>query len=344
LESFAGVISYFSIAFTQLSDIMPPKHRAASYGLYHGSFMAGIAIAPFFATLMGHVQIAIFSSAVRMVALIMAIFFMPETLPTESRLAAVAAVQAAYNDQRGKGTSGTCKIFTALLQPLLKMTILLRSSSLILVSFGAFAGKMVFSADLTLFFYYIESNLGVMDKDVAGMMFTAGVCGVLLQAGFFKYLISLLGERRLLIACFCSGTIHNLVYGLAPSKEFLYVGICLSGFTNLNSALLASVASRSVARTEQGQVQGALFGLTSLAEGIGPIGFNFVSRNWHTFGPGTMFVVGAMLYSVGMVAVALVPPKKVGTVDAGMEQEEDEGGSSSRDYDGRLGEREVLLP
>ena len=341
LESFAGVISIFSIALTQLSDIMPPKHRAASYGLYFGSFMSGIAIAPYLATLMSHVQITLFCSAVRILALFITIFFLPETLSVESRLAAASAAQAERDNHRKQDSNATWSIISTLLQPFYKMSILRRSSSLLLVAFGAFTSKMVFSADATLFFYYIESNLGAMDKDVAGMMFTAGVCGVFVQAGLFKYLITLLGERRLLIVSFGCGCLHNLIYGLARTKGFLYVALCVSAFTHLDIALLSSVASRTVAPTEQGQVQGALFGLGALAEAIGPISFNFVSKHSQAFGPGTMFVVGAIIYAFGMCAVAMVPSKRA--TETSTEHDESENESGSEDLDGRVGEREVLI-
>ncbi|CAB9498150.1 solute carrier family 46 [Seminavis robusta] len=344
LDCFAGIISWFSIGFTQLSDIMPQRHRAAAFGLYFGSFMAGIAIAPFLATLMTHVQIAVFSSLVRIVALLIAILFLPETLPVENRRR--SSHLAVHDDYVAAHPNSKKSWWKLLLSPIVKMSILQRSSSLLLVAFGAFTSKMVFSADVTLFFYYIEANLGATEQDVAGMMFTTGVVGVLVQAGFLKYLISFFGERRLLILSFCSGMAHNLIYGLAPNKWFLYVGLCLSALTNTNNALLSSLASRSVARTEQGHIQGALFSLTSLAEAIGPISFNFIYRNWHTFGSGTMFVVGAMLFGVGMVAVSLVPPKEVNDDDDDEQEGDDKFADeeeSTSDLDGSQEEKEILV-
>jgi DHA1 family tetracycline resistance protein-like MFS transporter len=213
------------------------------------------------------------------------------------------------------GTCSATELCDLALRPFREMSILLRSTDLVLLSIGAFVSKMVLSGDIILFFFYVENTLGVTDRDVAGMMFVTGMLGVLIQAGFLKYLISLLGERGLLLVSFCSGTIHNLVYGLASVKWMLYLGLFLKQLTNTNSPLLSSLASRCVDDTEHGQIQGALFSLTSLAEAIGPICFNFVYHNWHFAGPGTMFVFGASLYGLGLLALSFTAPKKTSVHD-----------------------------
>lgn len=307
LEPLSGFISIISIGFTQLADIMPPRHRAPAYGLFFGAFMGGLALAPQLATLLSHSEIAVFSVAVRILALMIAFFFLPETLVVQER-----SVLEEELEDSPEVLPRMILGWEMLWQPIQKMEILQRSKGILLISGAAFCSKLVFSADITLLFYYLESNLGVTDQDVAHMMLVAGVLGVLVQAGLLKYLISLLGERRLLVASFASGTLHNLIYGFAAKKWIIYLGLVVASVSNTNNALLNARASRFVAASEQGQIQGALFGLTSLAEAIGPVTFNYVYRNWHTFGPGTMFVVGAILYAFGMVAVALVPssPKR----------------------------------
>lgn len=301
-ECVARIITPFPIAFTQLSDVLPPKHRAPAFGLFFGSVLAGVAISGFLATLLSHSGIAVFSSAVRILALVTAVLVLPETLSLDSRLMA-AETQKLESQESGN------TLLEAMLQPLRKLAILRRSPSLVLVAVGAFTSKMVLSADTTLFFYFVENNLGASEKDAAIMMFLAGVMGFIVQAGLLKYLISLAGERKLLIATFGSGVIQNLIYGLAPSLGVVYVGLCFGSLTNVNNALLSSTASQLVMSTEQGQIQGALFGLSALAEAIGPVTFNFVHKNWHIFGHGTMFVVGAILYAIGLVALSLMPKR-----------------------------------
>ena len=144
-----------------------------------------------------------------------------------------------------------------------------------------------------------------------------------------------MGERKLLLVSFASGVVHNLIYGFARQKGMLYAGIGLSSLTNTNNSLMSSLASRMVTSTEQGQIQGALFGLAALAEAIGPVFFNAIYRHWHTFGPGTMFVVGAALYACGMIAVSLVPPKPPTSSEDDV---------SDDTLDGSEEEQQVLMP
>lgn len=87
----------------------------------------------------------------------------------------------------------------------------------------------------------------------------------------------------------------------------LAIGICLSQLTGTNGPLLSSLISRNVEANEQGRVQGAFFALSALAEAIGPVCLNYVYKNWHLFGPGTMFVVAAVLYAIGIIIVAFIP-------------------------------------
>jgi DHA1 family tetracycline resistance protein-like MFS transporter len=100
----------------------------------------------------------------------------------------------------------------------------------------------------------------------------------------------------------------------------VYVGLCLAQLTSTNGPLLSSLASRNVDEGEQGRIQGALFALSALAEAIGPLCMNFVYRNWNFFGPGTMFVVAAILYGFGTVAIVCIPSRATRIVDEETDQ------------------------
>ena len=314
-ESLSGIVNFYSIGFTQLSDLMPPKHRAAAYGIYIGSFMGALAVAPFLATLMSHFAISILACGIKLLALLIAVIFLPETLPqatmsqaAKTKDSPTTTINTNTNTNTNKSLFWTRvgKLFS---RPFRELKILGRNRAITLVALGSFAAKAVFSADITLFFYYVERELGVTDQDVAKMMFLTGVLGLIVQAGLLQYLISMLGEGRLLVVSFLCGAFHNLVYGFATTKWVLYIGLCISPLTHTNSPLLSSLASRNVPATEQGRIQGSLYSLTSVAEALGPIGFNFLYRNWHVFGPGSMFVGGATVYFAGLLAVSMIPPK-----------------------------------
>jgi hypothetical protein len=72
---------------------------------------------------------------------------------------------------------------------------------------------------------------------------------------------------------------------------------------------------------EQGRIQGALYSLSALASGVGPVLLRLVYRlaKDSTFGPGAMFIFAGGLYLVA-VGVACALPKEL----ANSSREEDE--------------------
>jgi len=64
--------------------------------------------------------------------------------------------------------------------------------------------------------------------------------------------------------------------------------------------------------SEQGRIQGALYSLSALASGLGPVVMRFVyhyTKDMHgrILGPGTMFLVASCLYLVAIYAAYLLP-------------------------------------
>lgn len=173
LDSITAMISFVSIAFSMLSDVLPPRHRAASFGMYYGAFLGGISIGPFFAVLLNHLHVCILSFVVRSAALVFAVVCLPETLPPE--------VAAANKDKADRSEDGVRTVAKIILRPIKELSILGRNKTLILITIGAFWSKLVFSADVSLFFYYVENVLDVRDTDVACMLFVTGIVGVLVQ-------------------------------------------------------------------------------------------------------------------------------------------------------------------
>lgn len=176
VDGATAMVSFMSISFAQISDIMPPRYRSASFGVFFGAFYAGIAIGPRAAVLLGHLQVSLFSVVVRVLALIFALVALPETLPD--------SVAARNKEKRREATPtsrGCSRIVKLMFRPLRELDILVRNETLILVTFATFLVKVVFSADVTLFFFYAENDLGLGDDDVATMLAAMGVVGVLIQ-------------------------------------------------------------------------------------------------------------------------------------------------------------------
>jgi len=304
-NSVVGAFNFISLGFAAFSDIMPESLRAQSYGLFFAAFMGGYALSPSLPLILNHTQSAIVSLALTALAFFSALVFLPETLSDVLR-------ENAQNNRRREYSDGENSLRTwhTLWRPFRELSIIAKDKVLILLSIGSFFHSMVFASDSTLITLYIEEHLDVGDKDIASMFLMLGLVGLVLQGGAIQPLVQWMGEKRLLVATFACGTFHNMLYGMARRKSTIYLALMVAQFTNLNSSVLASVASKDANKEEQGRIQGAFAALSSIAFSLGPLTMEFVYRNTEKkahFGPGFMFYFASMLYAVGTCFIIFVP-------------------------------------
>jgi DHA1 family tetracycline resistance protein-like MFS transporter len=293
-NSLVGAINYMSTMFAALSDVVPAQYRAPSYGLMLAGIYGGFALAPSIPLYLSACNVAAVSFALSLTALLVAVFFLPETLPEHIQQENLAARNALA---------------------IREVAILNRDWVIRLVAAGSFFSGMVFASDATLVMYYIEDELDVHTKDIATMFIGMGIAGILLQGFALQPLVQCLGEKGLLITTFCSGILHNFLYGVAKNKTTLGMALMLSQLTKVNFPILSSLASKDASSNEQGRVQGALFATNSIAYAVGPLSMEYVyhhTKNKKNFGPGFMFIYAAALYAIGTVLVALIPQKNTG--------------------------------
>lgn len=321
--SLVGVVDILSVNFAILSDVVQERFRAQSFGLIMASWYGGLTFSPSFALVMNHFEVSILSVALMISAMLVAVATMPETLPDE-------ALNRAHIAHSGNFQ----RVATAVLSPFRALSILNRSWMVRLVAVGSFFASMVFATDRALVVYYIEYHLNVGVSDVAGMFFVMGIIGIIIQVFMMQPLLNILGEKRLLVLTFISGTIHNVLYGVAKAKSTIYVAFSLSQLTKINISLLSSLASKTAAVHEQGRIQGALFAVNALANAIGPVSSQFVynrTKDSAFWGPGTMFLYAAFLYVLGLLSVSFVLAEDNAAVelepsqDLGNRQESQEG-------------------
>jgi DHA1 family tetracycline resistance protein-like MFS transporter len=299
--SLVGLVNFISIGFSMLSDVIPPHYRAPSFGLFVSSFYLGFCIGPSFCLFMNHLSVSLLSFALLLLGLLYACLFLPETLPEQ--VASYNLVERTTIVENGGD---------AFFRPFREMSILNRDVFFRLLTVAYFFSGMVYSSDKSLVLFYIEDQLNVRDGDLARMFLIMGLVGVVIQGLGLDLLLSCLGEKRLLLVSFASGTLHNLLYGLAKSKETIYVALCVSQLTKTNFPLVSSIASNLVSEKEQGRMQGALFALSALANAVGPLSLELIykhTKDGQCFGPGTMWVFASMLYFVGTILVFFLSHK-----------------------------------
>ena len=328
-SSLIGSVSYLSISFAAISDVVPEEIRTQAYGLLLSGYFGGYSLAPSMTIILSNnAAVALFSLTCSIVAFIAAIWYIPETLSNEIRhapdeLLPIQVDTASESNDNANTTTDSADaqsaidsgwfnhlvwIWHASTQPLREISIVTRSRTLQLVSLGSFCSAMVFSIDATLVIYYIENTLNVQKPDIAIMTLALGLAGILIQGVLIHPIVSTLGEKGALILAFGCGTMHNFLYGSARTKVTIYAALIFSQLTKTNIPILSSIASKQVETNEQGRIQGALFAVNAVGNAVGPILVQFIDHYTKSnFGPGSMFIYASVLYAIGTIVVSRIP-------------------------------------
>jgi DHA1 family tetracycline resistance protein-like MFS transporter len=236
-----GLVNWIAVALSALSDVMPPKWRAPSFGLLLAGFSLGFALAPTLALFLSHFHVSVLSLCVLVLGLANTIAFFPETLSPHS------ALEARLNrEAQVEGLSRKQKIWWNIKRPLWELSILNRNRLFRLLSSLAFFSGVVSSGDQTLLIYYIEEQLGFNDKDIAIMFLMMGILGIFVQAVVLKILNDAIGERLVITFCFVLGAIHNVMYGLAKNKATMFLAVGISAFVGMSFPTISAIKSNNV--------------------------------------------------------------------------------------------------
>lgn len=309
-----------------MSDVIPEAIRSQAYGLMLAGYFGGYSLAPSMTIILSNdAAVAMFSFLCSMVAFLAAIWYIPETLPDQipngpNNLQSIEGIIVVESDEvidtidiqstnsSSWLTNNLVWMLRASTRPLREISILARNQKLQLISMGSFCSAMVFSIDATLVIYYIEEVLNVQKSDIAIMTLALGIAGILIQGVLIHPIVSSIGEKGALILAFSCGTLHNFLYGSARTKITIYAALILSQLTKTNIPILSSIASKQVAPTEQGRIQGALFAINAVGNAVGPILVQFIDHHTkRNFGPGSMFVYASVLYAIGTIVVSRIP-------------------------------------
>ena len=303
-----GIVNWIAIALSALSDVMPKKWRAPSFGLLLAGFSLGFAFSPLLALVFSHLGVSIFSLSLLVTGFLFAACLLPETLPPEI---AQEAIRARSVDPENETALGC--VLRHVLRPLRELSILNRNRLFRLLSALAFFSGMSSSADQSLLIYYLEERLGFNDGDVAVLFMIFGLMGIFVQGVVLKPLNDFIGEKHVVVTAFIFGALHNCLYGLATTKSIIYIGVAIGALTGMSFPTISAIKSNNVAEHEQGRIQGALYSLSSLASALGPASLRFVyhlTKDNDYPGPGTMFLFAALLYLSASFCSCALPKDK----------------------------------
>lgn len=293
-----------------IADISTDETRARNFGLVGAMFGLGFTIGPALGGLLGDLNLRLpffVAAGLALLNWLYGFFVLPESLPPEKRS---AFTLAGANPFRVIGRLRIYPLVAALAMVLVLKSLAQRGLENVWVLYTGFR------------FDWDAGTNGL----ALGLV---GVMAIIVQGGLVRPIIKRIGERKAVVFGTIVSAIAFAGYGLA-NQPWLIPGIIVFGsLGGIAGPAIQSLVTGSVDETEQGKVQGALTGLTSLTNVIAPIFFNFFLFSYFVSDaapivlPGAPLLVGSMLLVVAVFIAIRVfrrfpisDPSKVQTTDS----------------------------
>src|SRR5947208_1554273 len=238
-----------------VADVVPPEKRAGAFGMIGAAFGVGFVLGPALGGLLGNSDPRLpfwVAGGLSLANAIYGYFVLPESLPPEKR-----------------------KAFTLRRANPVGSLLLLGSQRelfrLATVQFLGYVAHEVFNvwALYTIFRYaWREGTIGLS-------LAAVGVCSIVVSSWTVPAMVSRFGERRTLYIGQFFGALGMVFAGLARTGTFFFLAIPVMMLWTMSSPAAQGMMTRRVSESEQGELQGAIGSLCSLAWIIGPGLFTF---------------------------------------------------------------------
>ena len=286
-----------SVAQAVISDVTTPENRAKGFGLFGASLGLGFVLGPILSLIAQQRSLGtafLVASAVAAIALILTIFFLPETL-----------TQKLTTD---------ANIFDLGLRDLVKGLTFPKVGILFIINLCVGTTFALFTFAFQP--YYLEV-LHQDTKSLTVLFFAIGIVGVLVQLVGIKLMTKYLSLVKILFLGLFFRSLSFLLMPVIPDIHFfLVIGMIFSLFNSLVQPMISTLISLNTRPEEQGKMSGLNASYLSAANGIGPIiaGLMIDQKNPVTYGY-PLYVAGIFTFIVLFFAVRnrrKFTPKMVG--------------------------------
>lgn len=291
----AGIFgASFTTVMAYIADISTPDRRAQNFGLVGIAFGVGFIIGPVIGGIFSEWGLRvpfIVAACLSLLNFIYGYFVLPESLSTEHR--------RAFDWKRANpaGAIMHARKYPALLG--------LIAASLLLYISG--------HAAQSTWTYYTMEKFGWDEKMVGYSLGVVGVMLALVQGGLIRIVIPKIGSKNTVYVGLAMYITGFILFSLANKSWMMFaftVPYCLGAIT---MPAIQGILSTKVPANEQGELQGVMAAMMSLASIIGPLLMTnlfsyFTKDTAPVYLPGAPFIAGAVLtvISLGLCIRSLV--------------------------------------
>ena len=298
-RAISGITSAnMAVATAYITDISSEEERAKRFGLFHAMFGIGFIIGPVLGGVLGDVWVRapfIAAALLNGVNFALALFVLPESRP----------------GQRGaRFTWDTLNPFKPLKWALTFKALIPLMAIFVIMNFvGTMYGTMwaLFGEDA-----FEWSGLMIGLSLGAFGVFHAGA-----QAFLTGPAVARLGERWALIVGMACELTALAIMGIATQGWVLFALAPLFALGGIGMPALQSLVTTQVGPDKQGQLQGVLASLVSLASVFGPLFFSFIYFAIRGTWPGLIWIIGAGIYLLALPLMLGIRRKAIPVPAAG---------------------------
>jgi DHA1 family tetracycline resistance protein-like MFS transporter len=251
-RTLAGIASAnMAAASAYIADVTPPEKRAGAFGILSAAFGIGFILGPMLGGLLGqfHPRLPfVVAAGLSFLNAAYGWFILPESLAKENR--APFSIKMA--------------------NPIAAMGILGSKPQLIGLSWINFIARLIHAVFGTVWSLYGFARYHWGPGMIGVSMAVVGASSLVVSAGLVRPTVARIGERMTMMLGLFFGALGFALMAWAPQGWIFLAAIgplCLWG---LATPPIQSMMTRQVLPTEQGRLQGATAGITSIAGLIGP--------------------------------------------------------------------------
>lgn len=277
----------FIPAYAYLADVSAPEKRAQNFGIVGAAFGLGFIIGPAVGGVLGEIglRVPFFAAAgLALANVTFGYFVLPESLPKESR--------RAFDIRRANPLGALVHIRKyPVVPPLAAAVFFWQVGHQVLPSTWAY---------YTMYkFHWSEAAVGASLSFVGLIMATS-------QGLLTRVVVPSLGERRTAVIGLVCAIFAYVLYAFASRGWMMYAGMMAWLMAGLVYPSMNAIMSQQVPANAQGELQGAVAGLYSLAAVIGPplmtqLFGRFSAETSSIHFPGAAFLCAAFLMVVSGV-------------------------------------------
>lgn len=286
----AGIMgASFTTAAAYMADISTPEKRGQNFGMIGAAFGLGFIVGPIiggFVSDFGTRAPFVVAGGLTILNWLYGYFVLPESLSVESR--------RKFDWKRANPVG-------ALLNLRRFPMIVGLVAALFLVYVSSFSTQGTWT-------YYTKEMFQWTEREVGLSLTFVGVMIALVQGFLTRILIPKLGTRKAIYTGFAFSILGSLLYCFATEEWMVYAIMIPYSLGGLAGPAMQGIISGQIPANEQGELQGSLTSLNSVASIIGPILMTglfakFTGKNAPFYFPAVPFAASVILTFISLLLI-----------------------------------------